>query len=264
MAGEIEHLMQKYRDYKAAPKIPKPPPPVPNLDEPITPETPTMTSASTIPPIDEDQIDAAWQVRGRQARYGRVAPELGEDIVARPLVLPDFMMDVQRHLANPNLWPRWIFSDRRRYAQACAQGWRNARQSDFKPGFMQLSPYSEEGGTKYVNGDLILMLIDRRIYLGALRHKHQVAANFSDVSIAKRVSAQKAQAAMGAEVNAYNKWMERQGKRPAMEVFDPAEEPENFKGVMADPAVAAKEISRVGNETTRDTGFLSDLAKDKQ
>lgn len=255
MPGEIEYLMQKFRDYKAAPKILKPPPPAPKLDEPVAPEVPTMTSASTIPPIDE-----AWRARGRR-RVKAAAPELAEDIVSRPLVLPDFMMDIQRHLANPNLWPRWIFNDRRRYAQALSQGWRNAKQSDFKPGFMQLSPYSEEGGTKYVNGDLTLMLIDRRIYLGALRHKHDVAANFSDVSIAKRISAQKAQAAMGVEVNAYNKWMERQGKRPAMEVFDPADDLESFKGVMADPAVAAKEVSRVGNESARDTGFLSDLAK---
>lgn len=257
MAGETEHLMQKFRAFKAAPKLPKPPPPVRDFDQPIEPDVPTMTSASTIPPLGE-----GWTVRGRQAIKGAPA-ELAEDIVARPLVLPDFMMDVRRHLVNPNLWPRWIFTDRRRYAQACAQGWRNAKQSDFKAGFMQLSPYSEEGGTKYVNGDLVLMLIDRRIYLGALRHKHEVAANFSDVSIAKRISAQKAQAGLGSEVNAYNKWMERQGKRPAMEVFDPVDEVQDFKGVMSDPAVAAKEINRVGNETARDTGFLSDLAKDK-
>lgn len=257
MAGEIEHFMKKFNETKAAPKVPKPPPPVPNLDEPIALETPTMTSSSTIPPIDQ-----AWAVRGRQAIRGS-APELAEDIVARPLVAPDFMMDIRRFLVNPNLWPRWIFNDRRRYSQALSQGWRNARQSDFKPGFS--SPYSEEGGTKYVNGDVTLMLIDRKIYLGALRHKHEVAANFSDVSIAKRISAQKAQGAMGADLNAYNRWMERQGQRPAMEVFDPSpEEIPGFKGVMQDPSVAAKEVSRIGNETARDTGFLHDLGKQKE
>lgn len=209
----------KFRAYKPQPEDP-----------------PAMTSASAIPPLEE-------------RRRMPLPPELGEDIVARPLIAPDFIMDIKKYMVNPNLWPRWIFTDRRRYSQALSQGWRPAKATDFKPGFAKLSPYSEEGGTKFINGDLILMLIDRRAYLGALRHNHDIAMGFTDANMAKRMSAKKAEDAMGPQVNALNKWLERQGKRPAMEVFDPHDEMADLKGAPD---------SRIG-EGPRDMGKLADL-----
>lgn len=210
------------------------------------PKVPTMTTASTIPPIPEP-------------RQRFVPEELREDIVARPLCTPDFAMDVKANLVNPNLSARWIFTDRRRYSQAVAQGWRNCTKQDLKPGFSDISPFEEEGGTKYLNGDLILMVIDRRIYLGALRYKHQVAANLADTRIANSLSKRQAQGAMGEDVGAVNKWMEKHGRPPVMEAFDPNNEGVGPKGVMADANVANKEMSRMGSGP-RDTGLLADMA----
>jgi len=205
-----------------------------------TPAVPTMTSASLIPP-DPTPLH----------RPG-IPAELQEDIVARPMTLPDFV-DVP--LVNPNLAARWIFTDRRRFSQAKAQGWRVAKKTDVKPGY--LSPYEEEGGTKYVNGDLILMVIDRKIYLGALRYKHQVAAAFADAAVQRRISAGRAVNDLGSEVAAVNAQRARQGADPLMTVFTPGAA--DLPGVMADPAVAGKELGRMGG--SRETGTLADLAK---
>src|SRR5277367_2131673 len=117
--------------------------------KPTVPPVPTMTNATVIPVLENAPLVNP-----------RFSEELSEDITAMPLTLPDFANDVKPFLINPNLWPRWIFTDRRRYAQAKAQGWRNATQKDFKLNYANLTPFAEEGGTKYINGDLILMLID--------------------------------------------------------------------------------------------------------
>jgi hypothetical protein len=181
-----------------------------------------------------------------------VAAELAEDIVARPLTLPDFV-DVP--LTNPNLVGRWIFTDRRRFSQAKAQGWRVAKKTDIKPGY--LSPYEEEGGTKYVNGDLILMVIDRKIYLGALRYKHQVAAAFADAAVQRRISAGRAVNDLGGDVALANQRRAAAGADPLMTVFTPGAA--DLPGVMSNPAVAGKELGRMGG--SRETGTLADLAK---
>jgi len=177
---------------------------------------------------------------------------MADDIVARPLTLPDFV-DVP--LVNPGLVARWIFTDRRRFSQAKAQGWRVAKKTDVKPGY--LSPYEEEGGTKYVNGDLVLMVIDRKIYLGALRYKHQVAAAFADAAVQRRISAGRAVNDLGSEVAAVNQARMQRGADPAMTVFTPGAA--DMPGVMSNAGVAAKELGRMGG--TRETGTLADLAK---
>ena len=207
-----------------------------------------MTNASLIPPEAEPA-----------PRIGARAAELAEDIVARPLTLPDFV-DVP--LKNPNLSARWMFTDRRRYAQAKAQGWRNATSNDVDQvkAKGRLSPYVEEGGTKYINGDLILMVIDRKIYLGALRYKHQVAAALADASVNRRLSAQKAVQELGSTVAAVNQQRMSHGSDPAMTVFTPGAA-ESMPGVMANAGVAAKELGRVGHDGPRDMGTLADLAK---
>jgi hypothetical protein len=213
------------------------------------PPVPTMTNKSLIPAEPEPRSPFA------------PAEELGEDIVALPMGGQDLAVDVKPHLVNQNLYPRWIFTDRRRYTQAKAQGWRNAVKADFKPSFTGLSPFEEEGGTKYINGDIILMLIKREIYLGALRYKHQVAANLADAAIQKRVSAGKAVQELGSTVAAVNQRRAASGADPVMTVFTPGAG--DFKGPMADPATAAKELGRLGHSGARDTGTLSDLANEK-
>lgn len=205
------------------------------------PAVPTMTTASLVPPEPP------------RPRDPRVAAELAEDIVARPMTMPDFI-DVP--LVNPNLAARWMFTDRRRFSQAKAQGWRVAKKTDVKAGF--LSPYEEEGGTKYINGDLILMVIDRKIYLGALKYKHQVAAAFADAAMQRRIAAGRAVNELGGTVAAVNAHRAAQGADPVMSVFTPGAA--DLDGVMAKPGVAGKELGRIGN-AGRDMGTLADLAK---
>jgi hypothetical protein len=213
------------------------------------PPVPTMTNASVIPPLEQGPaIDP------------RFAPELAEDIVAKPMILPDF---VNVPLANPGLAARWIFTDRRRFAQAKAQGWRVAQKRDVKPGYQSLTPFEEEGGTKYINGDLILMVIDRKIYLGALKYKHQVAAALSDAAVQRRLAAGKAVNEMGTVVAAVNRQRAAQGADPVMTVFAPGVADLNDT-VLGQPGVAAKEAGRLGNDGPRDTGTLAELAKTAQ
>lgn len=208
------------------------------------PSVPTMTNASLIPPLEEVQ-----------QRGGRQLPlELDEDIVARPMQLPDF---VNVPLSNPSLSARWIFTDKRRFAQAKAQGWRVAKKSDVKLGYATLTPFEEEGGTKYVNGDLILMVIDRKIYLGALRYKHQVAAALSDAAVQRRLAASRAVNEMGSEVAAINRSRVAQGGDPVMSVFAPGVA-DLSDTVLGQPGVASKEGARLGG--SRDTGTLQSLA----
>lgn len=211
---------------------------------PLKPPVPTMTNASVIPPLEEMPV-----------HNPRFSEELAEDIVARPMTLPDF---VNVPLANPNLAARWIFTDKRRFAQAKAQGWRVAQKRDVKAGYGALTPFEEEGGTKFINGDLILMVIDRKIYLGALRYKHQVAAALSDAAVQKRVTAQRAAHDMGETVAAVNRQRVAQGNDPVMTVFAPGVA-DLADTVLGQPGVAGKEIGRLGN-AVRDTGSLSDLA----
>jgi hypothetical protein len=205
-----------------------------------------MTSASLIPEMPPPRSPYA------------PADELSEDIMATPLGAPDFANDVKPFLTNPNLHPRWIFTDRRRYTQAKSQGWRNATKKDFKPTFQALCPFEEEGGTKYINGDLILMVIDRKIYLGALRYKHQVAADLADAAVQKRISAGKAVNELGSTVAAVNQRRAKDGADPVMSVFTPGAA--DIPGPMADANVASKELGRLGNAGGRDMGTLSDLA----
>lgn len=208
----------------------------------------TMTSGSTVPPLEP--------VQPRPLRAP--AEELSDDIVARPLTLPDFVTDIKSYLVNQNLEPRWIFTDRRRYAQAKAQGWRNASAKDFKPGFASLTPYLEEGGTKIVNGDLILMVIDRKIYLGAKRYKHQVAAALADAAVQRTVSAKKAVGDLGEQVAAVNRQHIARGSQPVMSVFTPGAA-DLSKTPLGNDSKMAKEVGRLGHEGAPDTGTAADL-----
>ena len=218
-----------------------------------SPPVPTMTTASTIPPLEP------LTPRSGDPRY-RIPDELAEDIQARPLTLPDFANDVKPYLVNPNLWPRWIFTDKRRYAQAKAQGWRNCTTADLKPGYAALSPYSEEGGTKYINGDLILMVINRKVYLGALRYKHQVAAAISDSSVQRTISARQAANDLGDAAAALNRQRMSRGGDPLITTFVPGAA-DLSNTVLGDTSVLNKELSRMGG--TRDTGTAADLASNK-
>lgn len=208
------------------------------------PPVPTMTNASLIPELPPRTSFTP-------------AEELGEDITALQMGAPDFANDIKPFLKNPGLHPRWIFTDRRRFAQAKAQGWRVATKNDLKDSYTKLSPFEEEGGTKYINGDLILMLIDRKIYLGALRYKHQVAAALSDAAVQRRVSAGRASNELGSTVAAVNQRRAAQGADPVMSVFAPGVG-DLSDTILGKDGVAGKELGRLGG--TRDMGTLADLA----
>jgi hypothetical protein len=205
-----------------------------------------MTNRSTIPELEVGDI------RGGRQR----AAELDDDIIARPMTMPDF---INVPLANPTLSARWIFTDRRRFSQAKAQGWRVATAKDIKPGYASLSPFEEEGGTKFINGDLILMVIASSIYKGALKYKHQVAAALSDAAVQRTVSAQRAVSDMGGTVAAVNQQRMAQGGDPVMTVFTPGAAD---LSKIALGANAGKEMSRIGNATGPvDVGSGADLNK---
>ena len=123
------------------------------------------------------------------------AEELDETIVAKPLVTPDFANIKSK---NPGVSFRWVefkAQDGLRFSQAQAQGWVTATEQDVMIDGV-ISPYKKDGGTKFINGDLILMKMDRRKYLGALKHKHQVAAALNDASVLRTVTAKQTVAAL--------------------------------------------------------------------
>ena len=160
-----------------------------------------MKNESEIPTMTNQNI-----LEQPPARDMKTPPdELAGDITALPLTLPDFANDIRPWLMNPQLYPRWIFTDRRRYQQARAQGYRNCTKHDLKPQFAALTPYEEDSGSKYVNGDLILMLIDRKRYLGALRHKHEMAERLAKPAMQRKLSVDRANADMGPLANALNR-----------------------------------------------------------
>lgn len=209
------------------------------------PEVPTMTNDSVLGPPPPRPRNAPPE-------------ELAEDIVAKPLSMPEFAANVQPYLVNQNLAARWIFTDRRRYSQARAQGFRNCTKQDLKPSFALLSPFEEEGGTKFINGDLILMLIDRKRYLGALKYKHDFAYRLSEAGTAKRVSAQRARQEMGAELERLNRQRAQSGYAPLMQVFDPD------KTDLEQVGVPVGEVNRLGHQGRPDTGKVSDLNRNKE
>jgi len=209
-----------------------------------------MTNETLIPALEDIQLPPGWMP----------APELDESIEAKPMVLPDF---VHVPLANPTLSARWVFTDRRRFQQAKAQGWRVATKQDIKQGYANLSPFEEEGGTKFINGDLVLMVIKSSIYLGALKYKHQVAAALSDAAVQRRVSGARAAHQMGEQVAAVNRARMAKGADPVMTVFTPGAADLNETALAG--AAAAKELGRIGAEgTKREIGTAVDLANELQ
>lgn len=210
------------------------------------PPVPTMTNTSVLEPLERRDPKAPPE-------------ELAQDIEAKPLTLPEFANDVQPYLLNQGLAPRWIFTDRRRYAQAKAQGWRNCMRQDLKPGYARLNPFEEEGGTKFINGDLILMLIDRKRYLGALRYKHEMAARLAMPQVQRKVSQQIAQQELGSQVAAMNRTREVQGRDPLMQVYDPDAE----AGRQVE--LPQTELGRLGQHKGKpDTGKMGDLNKKEE
>lgn len=212
-----------------------------------------MTNETLIPQLEDIAMPPGWTP----------APELSDDIVARPMVMPSFAnMPPEKYLANPTLTARWIFSDKRRFAQAKSQGWRVAVKTDVVARFQTaFEAYAEEGGTKFINGDVILMVIKRDIYLGALKYKHKVAAALSDAAVQRRVSGAKAAHEMGETVAAVNRQRAARGAEPVMTVFTPGAA--DLNDTVLAGGNAAKELGRLGN-AARDTGSISDLVKEAE
>lgn len=133
---------------------------------PETKTAPTVTSANLPSAPVAARIDAA---------------ELDDSITARSLSMPDFINVKSK---NPNLSFRWInhkAGDGLRYSQAVAQGWANATPTDCAIAGQSIpTVYLKDG--KIINGDLILMKIDRAAYLGALKNKHNQALHLAGAS----------------------------------------------------------------------------------
>ena len=105
-----------------------------------------------------------------------------DDIVAAPLVSPNFTNGIKPK--NPDVSFRWILhtlykgdgtQSSLRFEQAKLQGFAVATESDLADPSV-LAPYRAENGTKYINGDLILMKIPRKKYEGALLYRDQKTA----------------------------------------------------------------------------------------
>jgi len=92
-----------------------------------------------------------------------------EEIIARPLSNPDFTRLTKK---NKNVEFRWVnraAAAGQRYRQALAQGYVNATSAD-----VDVPTVAFENGA-FINGDLILMKIDRKVYLGAIKFNEEEA-----------------------------------------------------------------------------------------
>lgn len=99
-----------------------------------------------------------------------VAVKTDEIIVAKPLQQPDF---VNLRPRNPEIMFRWVnraAGDGQRLDQMVASGFALAVATDV----IGLPPSLLRDG-RIINGDLILMKIDRKTYLGALKYNEQRA-----------------------------------------------------------------------------------------
>lgn len=123
------------------------------------PAGPAITSANAAAPPHPDPL-----------------PVVDDAIVARPLVDPDFT-NVQPR--SPGVRLRWVNrihgNEGRggRFEQAKASGFRPATVNDIKT---EISSHMKVNGS-IIYGDLILMVIDRKLYDGALKFNEQQARN---------------------------------------------------------------------------------------
>lgn len=214
----------------------------PEPKTPAPPTQPTMTTSSLQSPNDPQDL---YDGRGGYAP----APELGKEITARPMIAPNFV-DIKPSISGRNLSFRWMFTDQRRFSQVKAQGWRIATKTDVANA--DLSPYLTEGGSKFINGDLVLMCIKRELYLGALKYKHEVAARLSDAAVQKTLSARRAVNDMGETVASVNRQRVAQGKEPVMQVFTPG-------AADISHLPAAKETGRLGHDGPPDMASGVDI-----
>lgn len=119
-----------------------------------------------------------------------------DQIEARPLMAPDFINYKPR---NPNHSLRWVnFSvgekaSSLRYEQAQAQGFQNAALTDVSLATPVAPSYVRDGGSKIINGDLILMKIGRAAYKGALKYKDQQAVKLASKTETKKESLNRVQ-----------------------------------------------------------------------
>jgi hypothetical protein len=123
------------------------PPPVPAAKTTVSP---TLTSASLVPPVEEAPLNADFLT--------------DNTIVARPLQVADITRIKSK---NPNLAFQWVnrsFGDGQKVTEHEYEGFRKATPADAEvPGLN-----SKDGG--FIYGDLVLMKIDKAAHQGALRH----------------------------------------------------------------------------------------------
>lgn len=151
------------------------------MADPVTPpKAPVITSANLPKPVIPPAAAAANP--DIVATVNKTVSEAMEEIVAAPLIEPDFVQNVKP--VNPNLSLRWVLYriemvtdngriSHLRFEKALAQGYQVATDKDLVGGGP--AAYKRDNGTKFVNGDLILMKIDRRRYKGAILYREQQA-----------------------------------------------------------------------------------------
>lgn len=137
----------------------------------IVPAVVNKPPAPAPAPLNREQVATA-------AKTAHAA--MDDNIVAMPLNDPDFTTNVKPK--NPDISLRWVLyslgmrdgtASYLRFEKAKTQGYVVATAADLVNPPMA---YSVDNGTKFVNGDLVLMKIDRRRYLGAILHREQAAA----------------------------------------------------------------------------------------
>lgn len=179
------------------------------------------------------------------------APELADDIVARPLVAPDFTNPKPK---NPNVCFRWIEFKARdgfRYQQCIAQGFSVAKKEDLANP-EAFTVYSREMGTKFINGDVILMKIDRARYLGALKHRQLKTQALTNPAVVKAVSVAAASGDLIQSLGKMSPFIP--GDSPDISLKDLGVDVSKIPGIRGTPGVESKTGGDVRNEQFQTKG----------
>lgn len=123
------------------------------------------------PVITSANLPASTPESTTQSPSQQSATLSDDQIVAKPLIDPDF---TNLKPKNPNFCFRWVnrvAGGGARFDKMKASGFRVAVYADVK----DVIPEHFKKDGHIINGDLILTIIDRATYIGALKHNQQKA-----------------------------------------------------------------------------------------
>lgn len=129
------------------------------MSTPQVPKTPTITSAQVPVAPTKPQTPAQLPVFD------------GPIIVARALADPDFMAMAPVNPMHQLYWANRGYQNGHRVNYRVAQGFRLARKEDVK----NLPESMVDASGQIINGDLVLMIIGKNAYQGALLNNHNKA-----------------------------------------------------------------------------------------